>query len=167
MPERRCNAAPPPSRAISVSPISRRRCCAPIRTAALPNTWWRARSVLSDAVSFDAAARFGYIGTSFAALRRGGVGAGSSIAINGVTGTLGAGATLLALGMGATRILGIGRNRDVLAQLKALSPARIDTLALGDAPVTAWLMARSDGIGVDVLLDCSGRAAKDFLCSGY
>jgi alcohol dehydrogenase len=115
---------------------------------------------LPDAVSFDAAARFGYIGTSFAALRRGGVGAGSWVAINGVTGTLGAGATLLALGMGATRILGIGRNREMLAQLMALAPARIDTLALGDAPVTDWLTARSDGIGVDVLLDCSGRAAS-------
>ena len=116
--------------------------------------------MLPDAVSFDAAARFGYLGTAFAALRRGGVGAGSWIAINGVTGTLGAGATLLALGMGATRILGIGRNRDVLAQLKALAPARIDTLALGDAPVAEWLLARTDRIGVDVLIDCSGRAAS-------
>jgi alcohol dehydrogenase len=116
--------------------------------------------MLPDTVSFDAAARFGYLGTSFAALRRGRVGAGSSIAINGVTGTLGAGATMLALGMGATRILGIGRNRDMLARLKALAPARIDTLALGDAPVTEWMLARSGGIGVDVLIDCSGRAAS-------
>jgi alcohol dehydrogenase len=116
--------------------------------------------MLPETVSFDAAARFGYLGTSFGALRKGGVGAGSAIAINGITGTLGAGATLHALGMGATRILGIGRNRDMLAQLKAMSPARIDTLALGDAPVTEWLLSRSGGIGVDVLLDCSGRAAS-------
>jgi alcohol dehydrogenase len=111
-------------------------------------------------VSFEAAARFGYLGTSFAGLRRGGVDAGSRVAINGVTGTLGVGATLLALGMGATRILGIGRNREVLAQLKALAPARIDTLALDDAPIADWLLARTDYIGVDVLLDCSGRATS-------
>jgi alcohol dehydrogenase len=116
--------------------------------------------MLPDAVSFDQAARFGYLGTSFAALRHGGVGVASSIVINGVTGTLGAGAALLALGMGATRILGIGRNRAVLAQLKALAPSRIDTLALGDEPVAAWILARSGGLGVDVLLDCSGRAAS-------
>jgi alcohol dehydrogenase len=116
--------------------------------------------MLPETVSFDAAARFGYLGTSFAALRTGGVGAGSAIAINGITGTLGVGATLHALGMGATKILGIGRNRDMLAQLKTLSPARIDTLALGEAPVTDWLLSRSGGIGVDVLLDCSGRAAS-------
>jgi alcohol dehydrogenase len=116
--------------------------------------------VLPDSVSFDAAARFGYLGTSFAGLRRGGVGPGTWLAINGVTGTLGVGATLHALGMGATRILGIGRNRAVLAEIKALAPARIDTLALGDAPVADWLLARTDGLGADVLLDCSGRAAS-------
>lgn len=116
--------------------------------------------ILPEKVSFDQAARFGYLGTSFAALRRGGVGPGTWLAINGVTGTLGAGATLHALAIGATRIFGIGRNREVLAQLKALAPQRIDTLALGDEPVTGWILARTDGIGVDVLLDCSGRAAS-------
>jgi alcohol dehydrogenase len=112
---------------------------------------------LPNEVSFDQAARFGYLGTSFSALRFGGVGAGSWIGINGITGTLGVGATLLALAMGATRILGFGRNREVLAEVKALSPARIDTLALGDHSLTDWLRARTDGVGVDVLLDCTGR----------
>jgi alcohol dehydrogenase len=116
--------------------------------------------MLPDGVSFDQAARFGYLGTSFAALRRGGAGAGSCIAINGVTGTLGAGATLHALAIGAARILGIGRNREMLAKIKALAPARIETLALGDAPVTEWILEHTGGIGVDILLDCSGRAAS-------
>ena len=114
---------------------------------------------LPEQVTFDQAARFGYLGTSFAALRCGQVGAGSWIAINGITGTLGVGATLLALGMGATRILGLGRNRDVLAQLKALAPDRIEVLALGDAPIADWVRQRTDQLGVDVLLDCSARSA--------
>ena len=112
---------------------------------------------LPGAVNFDHAARFGYLGTSFAALRLGGVGAGSWVAINGVTGTLGVGAALLCLAMGATRILGIGRNAQVLAQVKSLAPARIDTMAIGDQPIGDWLRARTDGLGVDVLLDCTGR----------
>src|SRR5438045_261328 len=73
---------------------------------------------LPATVSFDQAARFGYLGTSFSGLRYGGVGAGTWLAINGVTGTLGVGATLFALAMGATRILGIGRNREILNQVK-------------------------------------------------
>jgi alcohol dehydrogenase len=114
---------------------------------------------LQQHVTFEQAARFGYLGTSFAALRLGEVGAGSWIAINGITGTLGVGAVLLALGMGATRILGLGRNRDVLAQVKALASNRIEVLALGEAPIANWLRTRTDGLGVDVLLDCSGRNA--------
>jgi alcohol dehydrogenase len=114
---------------------------------------------LPSEVTFNHAARFGYLGTSFSGLRFGGVGGGSWIGINGITGTLGVGATLLALAMGATRILGFGRNREILAQVKALAPGRIDTLALGDHPVGDWLRERTDGLGVDVLLDCSGRGA--------
>ena len=110
-------------------------------------------------MTFNQAARFGYLGTSFSGLRFGGVGGGSWLGINGITGTLGVGATLLALAMGATRILGFGRNREILAQVKALAPGRIDTLALGDHPVGDWLRERTDGLGVDVLLDCSGRGA--------
>lgn len=110
-------------------------------------------------VGFDQAARFGYLGTSFAALRAGRVGAGSWVLINGVTGTLGVGATLLALGMGATRILGLGRNRAVLDQLVALAPARIETLALGDRPIVDWVRERTEGLGVDAMIDCSGRGA--------
>jgi len=44
---------------------------------------------LPPRVTFDQGARFGYLGTSFAALRRGQVRGGSWIAINGITGTLG------------------------------------------------------------------------------
>jgi len=115
---------------------------------------------LPDAVSFDQAARLGYIGTSFAGLRAGKVGAGTTVAINGITGTLGVGATLLALGMGATCILGLGRNLNVMKQLKALAPKRIDTLALGERSIAEWIRERTGGIGVDVLLDCSARSAS-------
>jgi len=49
---------------------------------------------LPPEVSFEQGARFGYLGTSFAALRRASAGAGSWIAIHGITGTLGVGAVL-------------------------------------------------------------------------
>ncbi len=94
----------------------------------------------------------GYIGTSFAALRSARVGAGTWIAINGITGTLGVAATLLALGMGATRIFSFGRNREILNQLNALAPNGVDTLALGEASVADWLHDRTEGLGVDVLI---------------
>jgi alcohol dehydrogenase len=115
---------------------------------------------LPDSVGFEIAARFGYLGTSVSALRFGNVGPARWVAIVGVTGTLGVGATLLSLAMGATRILGFGRNREVLAQVKALAPARIDTVALGDQPIADWIRQRTEGLGVDLVLDCSGRGAS-------
>jgi alcohol dehydrogenase len=47
----------------------------------------------------------------------------------------------------------------VLAQLKALAPDRIEVLALGDAPIADWMRQHTDQLGVDVLIDCSGRSA--------
>ena len=45
--------------------------------------------VLPESISFEAACRFGYMGTSYSALRKAGAGAGTSVLINGGTGTLG------------------------------------------------------------------------------
>ena len=108
-------------------------------------------------MSFDEGARWGYLATSFAALRAGGAGAGTWLAINGVTGTLGVGAVMLALAMGVTRILGWGRNRAVLQELEQLAPRRIATMALGDKPIASWVHARTEGVGGDLLIDCTGR----------
>jgi D-arabinose 1-dehydrogenase-like Zn-dependent alcohol dehydrogenase len=110
-------------------------------------------------VSFEAAARFGYFGTAYAAMRKIGVGPGQSLLINGIGGQLGLCAALLALAMGATKILGTGRNAALLDRVKALAPERIDTLAVANAaaqpdPLVAWAKAATDGYGVDEVIDC-------------
>jgi len=114
---------------------------------------------LPDNVSFEAAARFGYFGTAYAAMRKLGVGPGQSLLINGIGGQLGLCAALLALAMGATKILGTGRNAALLNRVKALAPGRIDTFAVADAgsqpdPLVAWTKAATDGYGVDGVIDC-------------
>ena len=65
---------------------------------------------LPDSVTFEQGARFGYLGTAFSALRKAGAGPGRTVLIDGISGTLGLGACLIALGLGVTRILGTGRN---------------------------------------------------------
>jgi alcohol dehydrogenase len=114
---------------------------------------------LPPEISFAQGARFGYLGTSFAGLRKGEVGAGSWVAINGVTGTLGVSAVILALAMGATRIFGFGRNRAVLEQVKALAPSLIETLATGDGNPAEFVRTRTDGQGVHAMLDCTGQGS--------
>ncbi|MBI4921509.1 MAG: alcohol dehydrogenase catalytic domain-containing protein [Devosia nanyangense] len=112
---------------------------------------------IPDKASFEAAARFGYLGTAYAGIRKANVGPGSTLLINGTSGTLGLGAVLIALGRGVTRILGTARDKDRLAHVKALAPGRIEVLADGDGKSVAdWARAFTGGHGVDAVIDCLG-----------
>jgi alcohol dehydrogenase len=107
-------------------------------------------------VSFEQAARFGYLGTAYSAIRKVGPVAGKSVLINGISGTLGLGATLFALAMGVTRIFGTGRNVELLERVKALAPDRIEVHALASGPINGWIRSRTGGIGVDFMVDALG-----------
>jgi D-arabinose 1-dehydrogenase-like Zn-dependent alcohol dehydrogenase len=85
---------------------------------------------LPDNVTFEQAARFGYLGTSYGAMKKADAVAGRSMLVDGISGTLGLGAALLGLAMGITRILGTGRNRQLLERVKKLAPDRIEVHAL-------------------------------------
>lgn len=114
---------------------------------------------IPDCLSFNAAARFGYLGTMFSALRKAGAGPGKSVLINGISGTLGVGAALLAPAMGLTRVYGTGRNRSLLDQVDKLAPNRIRLHSLDDGPVEEWIREETDGYGVDIYIDALGPGA--------
>ena len=115
---------------------------------------------LPDNVSYNQAARFGYLGTMYSALRKGGVGPGSTVLINGISGTLGLGGVLLGLAMGATRILGTARNQALLDRVKALAPKRLEVLSnVNGEAIDAWVKERTQGLGVDVYIDALGPGA--------
>jgi alcohol dehydrogenase len=122
---------------------------------------------LPDNVSNENAARLGYLGTAYAAMKKLRVGPGRSFLVNGISGQLGLCAAMLALAMGATCILGTGRNVGLLRRVKALAPGRIEVFSFdekggaggevagGDqAAFIAWTKSRTQGYGVDCLLDC-------------
>ncbi|OLM09008.1 Alcohol dehydrogenase [Pseudonocardia sp. Ae707_Ps1] len=114
-------------------------------------------AVLPDSIDLDTAARFGYVGTSFGALKKGRLGPSKTLLVNGVTGTLGVAAVAIALGMGATRILGVGRNQALLQRINALAPGRIATVSSEDGvDLPKWTLDQTDGLGVDVMYDCLG-----------
>ena len=52
---------------------------------------------LPDSISFEQAARFGYLGTSYGAMKKANAVAGQSMLVDGISGTLGLGAALLGL----------------------------------------------------------------------
>lgn len=112
---------------------------------------------LKDNVSYAEAARFGYIGTAYSGLKKARVKPGTSVLINGASGTLGIGAVISALAMGASKILGTGRNRDLLELVRAISPDRIEVLSTNDGSIVDWAKRHTDGKGVDVAIDCVSR----------
>lgn len=114
---------------------------------------------LPDTLSFEAAARFGYLGTMYSALRKAGAGPGKSILVNGISGTLGIGAALLAPAFGITHLYGTGRDKRLLELVDKLAPGRFRLHSLDDGPVDEWIRAETDGYGVDVYIDALGPGA--------
>lgn len=115
---------------------------------------------LPDNVSFEMAARFGYLGTGYRGLRLAEVGPGSTVLINGVSGTLGLGVALLALALGARKILGTGRNRELLERVRAIDPARIEVHSTHDDEVVGdWARRLTGGFGPASVVDCLGPDA--------
>ena len=112
--------------------------------------------VLPDNISFQEAARFGYLGTAYSALRKGRAGPNVTTLINGGSGTLGLGAVLLALAMGVTKILAVARNLELLEEVRKLAPSRILVHSVLDGPIEPWAYEVTDGDGVDLVIDCLG-----------
>jgi alcohol dehydrogenase len=115
--------------------------------------------VLPDSISFEQACRFGYLGTSYSALRKAGVGSATTVLINGGTGTLGLGAVLNALAMGAPRVFAMARDKELLERVRQIDPRRVFTLSHGDEPVGDWVRSHTDGLGADVFIDAVGPGA--------
>ncbi|MCP3732595.1 alcohol dehydrogenase catalytic domain-containing protein [Sphingomonas sp. MG17] len=115
---------------------------------------------LPDGLAVGHGTRFGYLGTSYAALKKCGPLAGKSIIINGATGTLGVGATILALAMGAARIYAVARGEKLLSRLEQLAPGRVITHSNLHGPVAAWVKSQTSGKGADYMLDTLGAVAS-------
>jgi len=116
-------------------------------------------AILPPSIDFATASRFGYIGTSFSGLKKAQTGPGKVLLINGVTGTLGYAAVAIALGLGCKLVLGIGRNKERLAEVEDLWPkGRVRTISSEDGgDVSAWIREQTGGLGPDAMYDCLGN----------
>lgn len=114
---------------------------------------------LPTSISFEQGARFGYLGTAYAALKKGRAGSGKSVIVTGATGTLGVPAVLLALAMGVTQVFAVARDRALLERVRQLDPRRVFTLSYGDEPVEAWVRRHTDGRGADIFIEALSTGA--------
>ncbi|MEZ3501392.1 alcohol dehydrogenase catalytic domain-containing protein [Pantoea sp. KPR_PJ] len=80
--------------------------------------------------------------------------AGETVLVSGATGNFGSSAVLVALAMGAKRVVAPGRNMRVLEDLNRRFGSRVVTLALtGDADRDTQAMRQAAGEPVDAVLD--------------
>ncbi|TCU29493.1 alcohol dehydrogenase [Rhizobium azibense] len=114
---------------------------------------------IPDNMSFVQGSRLGYLGTSYAALKKGGPLMGKTLIINGATGTLGLGATLFALAMGIAKIYAVARGEKLLERLKAIAPDRIVTFSNVNGSSASFVKEQTNGSGADLMLDTLGAKA--------
>lgn len=100
--------------------------------------------------SADTLSRLGWLGTAHAAFEKSGFQPGQSVAVLGATGLLGVSTVLVALAMGADRVVAVGRSRERLAAFEGLDPRIVTALAPPgpEAPVDLAVFAGSDGADV-------------------
>ena len=95
----------------------------------------------------------------YGGLLRGRLAAGETVIVNGATGAYGSAAVLVALAMGASRVVAAGRNRHTLYELASFP--RVVALALqGDAEKDAAALRAATGGGAHLAFDMVG-GAKD------
>ncbi|MBR0755171.1 zinc-binding dehydrogenase [Bradyrhizobium jicamae] len=95
----------------------------------------------------------------FGGLQRTGLRGGHTVIINGATGYFGSGAVMLAVAMGAGRVIAVGRKQAALDQLReAFGPRVIPAIVSGDAATDLPIIRRAAGGAADVALDLLGAA---------
>ncbi|MGY3531346.1 zinc-binding dehydrogenase [Bradyrhizobium sp. USDA 4452] len=95
----------------------------------------------------------------FGGLQRTGLRGGQTIIVNGATGYFGSGGVMLAVAMGAGRVVAVGRKQAALEQLRdAFGPRVIPVVVTGDAAADLAIIRRAAGGNADVALDLLGAA---------
>lgn len=116
----------------------------------------------------DAFGKVAQIAIGYRALKRSRLHSGETVIVNGASGIAGIGTVLSALAMGAAHVVAVARNPERLAQIRAIDPRRITTVALARGEKigeTVREVTRGEGAnvvadlapqGVQSLIDCIG-----------
>ncbi|TAI63429.1 zinc-binding dehydrogenase [Bradyrhizobium sp. Leo170] len=97
----------------------------------------------------------------FGGLQRSGLRGGQTIIINGASGYFGSGAVMLAVAMGAGRVVAVGRKRAALELLReTFGPRVIPAVVSGNAAEDLPIIRRAAAGGAEVALDLLGNAGS-------
>lgn len=109
-------------------------------------------------IDYQRIAYLSFLSIPYGGLLRGEFRPGQTVMVNGATGTLGAAGVLVALAMGAARVIAVGRDRTTLEKIQSLDPRRVMPVALAGQLDTDRTTLRTVAQGADLLLDLLGGA---------
>ncbi|MBW4625748.1 MAG: zinc-binding alcohol dehydrogenase family protein [Brasilonema octagenarum HA4186-MV1] len=110
----------------------------------------------TETIDLNQLACLGYLTIPYGGFLRGELRPGQTLIVNGATGNLGAAAVLVALAMGVSKIVVVGRDRVTLEKLVQLDPKRVVTASLsGNAAEYTERISEAAG-GADMVLDVLG-----------
>lgn len=102
-------------------------------------------------------ASLNFLTIAYGGLLRGEVRPGQTLIVNGATGCMGSCAVLVALAMGVTKVVVVGRDQDTLNSLVQLDPKRVVSVSASGNLADATEQIRSAaGGGADLVLDALG-----------
>jgi alcohol dehydrogenase len=112
-----------------------------------------------EQLSSERLSALGKFAVPYGGLRRGRLLAGETVVINGAAGYFGSAAVLLALAMGAAKVVALARQPQALARLVDLGKGRVVPVALsGNAAADASTVRTALHCGADLAFDMVGQA---------
>jgi alcohol dehydrogenase len=109
---------------------------------------------------YSTSLRSGFV-VPYGGLVRGRLAAGETLVVNGATGAYGSGAVLVALTMGAGRVVAAGRSADKLERLVRLAGKAVVPVVLsGDMQKDAVALREAAGGGAEIVFDMVGGASE-------
>lgn len=104
--------------------------------------------------------RLGWLGTAYGAFVKARLKPGDTVAVVGASGMVGSSGVLIALAMGATRIVALGRNRERLDAVARLDPRIVAVAPSAKGFEADAIREATGGQGADVVLDAVGTGAS-------
>jgi D-arabinose 1-dehydrogenase-like Zn-dependent alcohol dehydrogenase len=102
-------------------------------------------------------ASLNYLNISYGALLKADFEPGMTVVVNGATGGLGSGVVLLAVALGAAKVIAVGKDDQALAKLKLLSDDRIDIVISTNDAANLLPGQKEPTAGADILIDALGK----------
>lgn len=116
--------------------------------------------ITNTSISTELLAAIGYLAIPYGGFLRGNLRPSQVVIINGATGNLGTAAILVALAMGASKVVAVGRNTTALSELEKLDERRVVSVSLsGNTEEDAQKIKKAAG-EADLVLDVLGRVTN-------